>query len=215
MSNLGAYVIKSVWQGKLDSVNVVLLDADKLVETARQLRAAGITREDGLYRALEASIVGVLEAGGIDEEKGSCEGAWAVQRVAGPGYGDVLYALGLGLSQSGLLAPDRSQVSSKAAKVWARIAASGRQAVSLNPRTCQTYREAPLNFAFRATAADKALARKLTSAGLTAMSRARVVLEVSPRDAQYIAVETAWNVWERFRPEEFLVGAWRDGRFGG
>jgi hypothetical protein len=54
----------------------------------------------------------------IRKPRNPCRGAWQVDYVAGPGYGHILYPLGHAMSPTGLLTPDRHQVSDEAGQAW-------------------------------------------------------------------------------------------------
>jgi hypothetical protein len=219
LSTLGIHVEKTMWDGKLVGVNVTLFRIDKLLEAKRASNHPN-GKEAIAHETFAKAIVGTVEAGEVDDhQRGPCLDAWEVKTVAGPGYGDLLYSIAFGLANGGLLTADRMNVSPKAAKVWKRFFDSDRERVAfapLGPRTnasCTVYRKNPeLNFAYRATPADKALAKKLALAGLTAVSRVKVRLDLTTRDMKDIIVETSWNFWSHFRPDSgYLLGSLTEG----
>lgn len=209
IEGLAVYVKKDAEGKKLFGAHATLFYGGTFVETIRRATMERAPREAALYEAFEAAIVGVVEVGAIDEDNGQCLGAWEVKGVAGPGLAEVLYGIGFALSPTGLLSPDRRTVSKKAARVWERQFAMGRERVAFEPfsgggaASCMRYRDkAPaLDFAYRAEGWEKAMLRRLSTEGLLAVSRAKTITKATDRDVREVCAETAWNFWERLRPK--------------
>lgn len=71
------------------------------------------------YKISNDSIVGFVQ---IAAPRGApCRGAWQVKGIAGPGK--IVYGLAYAMSPTGLVVPDRSEVSSSASDAWKGYAA--------------------------------------------------------------------------------------------
>ena len=112
------------------------------VENAKKHLTSSVLRELSPEILIQFKItVGMIQIAKPPTTIGRCYDAWEVVTVAGPGYGDILYAIAYALSPSKLLILDRSSVSDKAYTSWRRES-GGREKFPLDdfddPKTVPT-----------------------------------------------------------------------------
>jgi hypothetical protein len=212
LDGLGVILFEDRYQGRIAGVRATLIKTETLAADARHNRDSGNDREGGMYAALESSIVGQIQVGEIEPERGDCLGSWQVGTVAGPGYGEILYGIGFGVSPKGLLTADRMNVSQAALRVWERQTGRRRHPFEALSRrdaaSCTRYPKHPaLNYAYEAEGWEKPMVKRLKLAGLTATSRARAILRVDARDFADIVSEVSENFWSRHRPSSFHLSS--------
>lgn len=91
----------------------------------------------GMLEPKEA-VVGYVRL--IDMTK-YCSGAWELNEMWGPGYGDMLMDIAFAMSPNGRLVPDRTDVSAAASKMLMRAAAGGNVTLEDLPRTCKSHHD--------------------------------------------------------------------------
>lgn len=142
--------------------NAVIYDTAALRPIAREfLQRRAEARNSDVYDIVETAgeraIVGII---GIKPAAGPCWGAWEVKEAAAPSGPDaarITYGIGYALADSGILIPDRSNVSQDAQDAWMRIfMGKKRRALPLDniaaPKTsdpqddCRLYGRDPSNY---------------------------------------------------------------------
>lgn len=114
-----------------DAKEAVIIDIDKFMAgMSKPPKTSLMTQLDVAKSAAKESVVGYISFG--PPKHGQAWGAWEVTRVAGKGYGKLLYSIGYALSPSGLLMPDRVSVSDSAIDAW-RKASATRDSLQLDP----------------------------------------------------------------------------------
>lgn len=163
-------------------IDCALYDAQAMLDLLHRLSFSA--PEDELMRSTKSAMRGFVRVAAPGRSLGDCAGAWEVSKIAGPGYGQILYSVAAALSPSGLIMTDRfvlSPAASSSFKKWS----SSRESVLL-PKQCITAPRAPggtldlgenprkgldsaknpehLNYAYRVSQEDENLLYDLTRA---------------------------------------------------
>ena len=118
-----------------------LVDVAKFNEAmSKEKKTSLLTDLDHIKVAARDSVVGYIVVGPPNE--GKAWGAWEVTRIAGKGYGKILYSIGYALSPNGLLMPDRVSVSDDARAAW-RSASKKLKSLPLDPLPPENKTETP------------------------------------------------------------------------
>ena len=158
---------------------VILFRYDKIYSSLSRRKD-----EDDVFNFLLENIKNSIVGYGVfgPPDKGEAYGAWEVTHAAAPGFGKILYGIGYALSPSGLLMPDRHQVSPEAEQAWKK-ASRDREKEKLddlppNNKTEDDFDDAELHskkgkdfldMAYKSQGWEKGVAARLIAQGKTAL----------------------------------------------